>query len=103
MTTARTQLDPKDPAEIIDVTMDFAALASAITSPVVTIERTGGPPDATPSAMLSGSASVTGTTIRQRLINGVNGTDYLLRFQGTGSDGQRFVEAARLSVRTATA
>lgn len=101
MTTSRTQLDPKDPAEIVDVAMDFAALASSVNTPTVTITRVAGAPDASANTMLNGSPSVSGSTVRQRLTGGVDGAEYLIRFQVNASDGQRFVAPARISVRSA--
>lgn len=96
------EFDPKDPAEIVPLAVDFANLTATPASPVVTITRHSGPkgsPDL--SAMLAGSPQIVGTEVRQRIQGGVAGTVYKVRFQVDNGDGDRFVEAGLLSVETA--
>jgi len=95
-----TSFSPKAPGEIVLVGMDFAKLVAAPTNPVVTITWVEGSADATPQAMLSGSATVAGSVVKQTLIGGVAGAAYKLLFQADAADGsgQRFIESALLRV-----
>lgn len=93
-------LSPKDPAEIITLTFDFTALAAAVQSPVITAEVASGVADATPGAILSGSAQVNGTQVLQQVVGGLNGTSYRLRCQVDTPDGKRWVLSAVLPVKT---
>lgn len=51
-----------------------------------------------PSAILSGSATVTGTKIIQRFIGGLAGVTYLLSYEATYSDGEQLTLQAQLPV-----
>jgi hypothetical protein len=96
------EFDPKDPAEIVPLAMDFANLTAAPLSPVVTITRHSGPkgsPDL--SGMLAGSPQIDGTEVRQLIQGGVAGTVYRVTFQVDSGDGSRFREAGLLPVETA--
>ncbi|MBP8169295.1 MAG: hypothetical protein KAX99_06475 [Azonexus sp.] len=95
-------LPTKDPAEIITVEFDFTALAASVSAPTVTVAAAYGKDDATASAMLSGSPSVTGAEVRQRIIGGQSGTTYTLRCVADAPDGSRYVLTASLPVETAT-
>lgn len=95
-------LTPKDPAEIIVVSFDFAALAAVVQSPVVTAEVVSGVADATPGALLSGAAQVDGAQVLQQVVGGVAGATYLIRCQVDTASGQRYVLAATLPVFRAT-
>jgi hypothetical protein len=88
---------PKDPAEIINLTFDFSNLLSGISAAVCEIEVTRGT-DASASAMLSGVATVNGTKVMQKVINGLAGCEYNVRCKATASDGQLFVLADALPV-----
>lgn len=93
--------DPKDPGEIVILGFDFAALTGTPTSPTITVTRHAGAADAAPSAILSGSASITGTQVLQKVTGGTAGTDYLLRCEVDAPDGSHYVLAGVLPVRTA--
>lgn len=90
----------KDPAEIITVTFDFSALATAVSTPAITCAAVSGRLDDNAAAMLSGSAQVSGLTVLQRVIGGVDGTTYKLRCQIDDADGERFVVSDLLEVKT---
>ena len=92
---------PKDPAEIITITFDFSEIATSISSPVVEATHKRGTTDAAPSAVLSGSAAVSGLKVLQTVLGGLAGADYVLRCQVEANDGQRFVLAGTLPVRVA--
>jgi hypothetical protein len=100
-TVGNPAFDPKDPSEIVHLGFDFSALTSAPLSPAVTAAHHAGTADATPSAILSGSPTVSGTKIVQRVTGGVVGADYLLRCQVDTAAGERFVLAGVLPVRAA--
>lgn len=91
-------LSPKDPAEQITVTFDFSALLSSISAATVQCKVIFGA-DATPAAILSGSAVIAGNVVRQVVIGGVDSVVYSIRCQATGPEGV-FVLAARLTVTT---
>jgi len=91
--------DPKDPSEIIPLTFEFAALASEITLPVVTITHAYGSADSSDlTAMLLGSAQIVGTQVRQKVKLGVNGAGYKFRCQADTPEGLRYVIASVLPV-----
>ena len=96
------EYDPKDPAEIVPLAMDFANMTATPVSAVVSITRHSGPkgsPDL--SGMLAGAPQIVGTEVRQRIQGGVAGTVYKVRFQVDSGDGDRYVEAGLLPVETA--
>lgn len=93
--------DPKDPAETITLAFEFAALTDTPSAPEVTATRHAGTADASPSAILSGSPTVSGTKILQDVVAGTAGTDYLLRCKVGAPDGSVYVLAGVLPVRTA--
>ncbi len=96
-------LSPKDPAETIFVVFKFANLVSSIVgTPSVSASYASGPNDPSPSSIVSGSPSVTGTDVTQRIIGGQAGTTYDLRCTITGpSPSPVYVLGARLPVKTA--
>ena len=72
------RLDPKDPEENVYVVFEFAALTAAPSSPSVTVTRHAGEADASPSAIKSGDPIVDGSRVLQKVIDGVDGADYLI-------------------------
>lgn len=92
--------DDKDPSEIIVVTFDFTALSTVVSAPVVSVILVDGVVDASPSAILSGVAQVTGAVVKQKIQGGVHGANYKLRCQVDTPLGERFIESAILSVVT---
>jgi hypothetical protein len=92
---------PKDPRETIIVSFNFAALTSAPLSPVLTVARHAGADDPTPSAIKSGSPSVSGPRVLQAITGGVAGTDYVLTCQIDVADGSRYILSGVLPVRGA--
>lgn len=95
------RLDPKDPAEDVFVVWNFAALTDTPSSPVVTVTRHAGEADASPSAIVSGSPTISGTKALQLVVDGTDGTDYLMRCEVDGPDGQHWVLVGVLPVRAA--
>lgn len=93
-------LDEKDPAENIPVVFDFTKLTDTVASPVVTCVRKRGAADSTPSAMISGAATVAGAVVTQKIIGGVALADYTLRCEVT-SGTYKYALTAILPVRTA--
>lgn len=95
-------LSNKDPEEIINVFFDYAELAAAVTSPVVSIQATAGKEDAAAASMLSGAAETTGAVVRQTIIGGQAGTSYTLRCLATLPDGTKYLIPGLLPVAIAT-
>ena len=95
------RLDPKDPGEDVFVVWEFEALTSTPTSPVVTVTRHAGEADATPSAIVSGSPTISGTKVLQKVVDGTDGTDYSMRCEVDGPDGSHWVLVGVLPVRAA--
>lgn len=90
-------LSPKDPTEIINIGFDFAALTATPSAPTVSVELVKGT-DATPSAMLSGSPSIVGSSVYQKIIGGVDGCTYNIRCTASAPDGSKYVLADVLHV-----
>jgi urease gamma subunit len=94
--------DSKDPDEIITVTFPFAdELGGATLSSVdyVTMAVVNGE-DASASAMLNGSAVISGGDVLQSVQNGLHLVDYKTRCRAILSDGRKLVRALDLPVRT---
>lgn len=95
------EFSPKDPAEIVTLTFQFANVATTtLSSPVVTVSHLEGISDATPSSMVLGAATVVGTDVVQQIQGGVDGADYLVRCEVV-SGFDKYVIAGVLKVRTA--
>lgn len=91
----------KDPDEIVTLAFDFANLTSGPLTPAVTAAWHTGEADATPSAILSGSPTISTTKILQQVKLGNAGTDYLLRCEIDTADGSHYVLSGVLPVRAA--
>jgi len=81
---------PKTPTEQELFGFDFSRLLPSgvtISSAVVTATVIDGT-DADPSAMISGSATISGSLVSQLVIGGVAGVTYCLKCAATFSDGQ---------------
>lgn len=100
-TVSPQRLDPKDPEEDVFVRFEFATLTGTPSSPTVTATRHAGSADATPSAILSGSPTVSGSLVLQKVIDGVDGADYLLRCVASAPDTSKYVLTGVLPVRAA--
>lgn len=100
-TISPQRLDPKDPEEEIFVRFEFESLTDTPSDPEVTVTRHAGTADASPSAMVSGSPSVSGSVVLQKLVDGTVGTDYLLRCLASAPDGSKYVLTGVLPVRVA--
>lgn len=93
------RVGPKDPQEIKTIIFDFTnqlgthTLASATL--VVGVSKGTDP---SPSAMLSGSPTVSGAYVRQRVVDGVLGVSYKLTCVGTDSAGEKHLVSAELDV-----
>ena len=94
-----TLLTEKDPAEKFAISFDFTALMASITTATVTVEVISGV-DATPSTLLNGSPQISGTTVLQRVDDGVSGAVYRLRCLANNAT-ESFVLVAALPVITA--
>lgn len=100
-TISNPGFSPKDPSETIVVAFDFSSLADTVSAPVVTATRHGGTADVNPSAIKSGSPSVAGAKVLQKITAGVLGTNYLLRCEVDGPNGTHYALAGVLQVRSA--
>lgn len=93
----------KAPDEIWIVGIDFSpqlASGATIASCAVTIATALGSTDPNPSAVLSGSASLSGTVVSQLVHAGLSGQTYILFFDATCSNGEVLEAQASLSVAT---
>jgi hypothetical protein len=78
--TYRTILEPKTAAVPFYAVFDFAtylAIGETISSAITTATCYSGS-DTSPSSIISGSASISGSQVTQTIVNGVVGTTYLL-------------------------
>ena len=85
MTRKTETVEAKDVSEIDNIPFQFSAsleVGETINSAVVTSEVHSGT-DASPGAELSGSPTVVGTTVVQKVTGGLAGTSYLLRCVAT--------------------
>ena len=92
---------PKYVAEKVTASFDFTALLPSgvtISSPALSVSVHEGT-DASPSAMLSGAAQVSGASVLQLLIGGVANVTYLIVCQVDCSDSQRRILRMFLPVR----
>ena len=79
--------DPKDPEEIITVTFDFSAVAVAPINAVMEVSVASGLADSSPASILSGTPTINGAVVTQKIINGQAGTTYLIRCRIDANDG----------------
>ena len=96
----RITLDPKLVGETVTETFDFTsrlAASETLSSPVVTAAVYSGT-DATPSAVISGSASVSGQKVTQKVTAGTSGVVYLLTCTVSTSTSQTLLLEAFLAV-----
>lgn len=91
----------KDPAEVLEISFDFLEVTSAPITPQVTVVNCSGVADSSPGTLLSGSPTVSGSSVVQRVVGGLAGADYLLRCQVDTATGLRFVLSRVLPVRVA--
>ena len=94
---------PKDPAEIVLLAFDFADAAGpavTLSGSTVSVSVHRGA-DANPSAILSGSPTINGLQVLQRVVGGLGGVTYSVKAQVDASDGSRYVLAGLLPVRSA--
>lgn len=98
--TDRVILAPKTTSEGVNVPFDFISRlgsSETISTQVVTCTVWSGV-DASPSSMISGSASHSGSVVTQLVIGGVAGVTYYLLCTITTSLGQTLSLAAFLTV-----
>ncbi len=79
-----------------EVTISSAGTTLATVASDSTVE------DASPSDIVSGSASVSGTKVAQTITAGVDGVKYFLKFIANGSDSKIYEGEAGLLVSDAT-
>lgn len=98
---SHTYLGPKDVAETKVVEFDFSdelgageSIVSVATVEVSVITGT----DASPNALRSGTAIVSGTSVLQRITGGVAGCTYHLRCVATANTGTVHVVAGDVKV-----
>lgn len=90
LTTLNLEFPPKITGTTIILKADFAALIDVgvtLSAPVVTATVYTGT-DASPSSIISGSASVSGSIVSQKITAGTEGVVYALKWQVTTSDSQ---------------
>ena len=94
-------LSEKDPGETYPVAFTVSGLGATetITSATVACTVLLGT-DATPSAVLSGAATINGATITQIVTGGISGVDYKLKLTLVTSGSRTLVRAMKLPVRT---
>lgn len=100
MTTLQTSFPPKFVGSSLFADFDFASVldvGETVSSAVVTSTVYSGT-DASPSSMISGSASASGTTVTQLITGGVEGVMYYLTCTITTSNGQTLIMTGFLAV-----
>jgi len=74
--------EPKDPAERFAVSFDFSSELAAITGATITVQTLRGT-DVAPEDVLDGAAQISGTTVLQRIKDGVHKATYKFRCEAT--------------------
>lgn len=98
--SSRAIFDPKLAGETQTYTFDFTsdlAIGETISTQTVTATTYSGT-DASPSSIISGSASASGAVVSQKITAGVLGTMYELLCQITTSAGQTLQQPAFLAI-----
>lgn len=96
----REMFRPKTAGENRKVVFDFAnqlAVGVTLSSSATTSEVFSGV-DASPSSMISGSSSISGTQVTQMIIGGTDGVVYDLICTAVTSDSQTLIRAGYLAV-----
>lgn len=96
---------PKDPDETVTLKMNFSPEMDddeAISAQRCEVEvtRGGRGSDDSPEDMRSGSASLSGTTVSQKLTGGVDDTYYKIRFEADTDAGHTYIATAILPVKS---
>ena len=102
MQLSRADLRPKFTDERVKYTFDFASwLANdeSLSSATVTAAVYAGT-DASPSALISGAASITGSVVTQLIIGGTAGVIYQISCAAVTSTSQTLVLTSRLAILT---
>jgi phage gp36-like protein len=90
----------KDPGDSIVVEFDFSASATGLTgTPTIAVQVSDALADPTPADILSGTVTVVGTTVRQRIVGGITGLDYFLQCTAVSSNGDTLTIESILPVR----
>lgn len=98
--STRVILDPKRVSSVQNYPFDFIsqlAFGETISTQVVTATVWSGV-DASPSSIISGSASASGTIVTQKITGGVSGVIYLLKCSITTSLGQTLILEGLLAI-----
>ena len=98
--TRRTIFESKAAGETKKLTFDFLselAVSETISSAPVTAAVFSGT-DATPSAIISGSSSISGSVVTQTIAAGTAGVTYLLTCTATTSTSQVLILTAYLTI-----
>jgi hypothetical protein len=80
-----------------DLPSDVAISATGTTTAAVAADSAV--TDGSPSAIVSGTASYSGTQVTQKIINGTDGCKYFLVFEVTGDDGNKYHGEATLLIK----
>lgn len=84
------------------IAFDFRRYTSAPVNPVVTVLHESGPVDTEPAAVRRGEPVVQGTKVFQYVESPINEANYTLICQAENSEGQEFLIAGRLPIRSAS-
>lgn len=99
----RAQWEAKDPAELLVASfnlVDVIEVGENIVSTALSVSVMDGV-DASPSALLSGGVTISGSLVLQNIQGGVDGVTYSVRAVITMNTGRVLVGAATLPVRFA--
>ena len=95
----RVSFAPKPVAEKFDAVFDFSTdLPSGETITASTVSSLYSGSDASPTALVSGSVTISGGQATQLIVSGVAGNVYLLVCTGVTSGGQTLIRSGYLVV-----
>lgn len=91
--------EPKDPAEIITVVFDFAAITNQPSNPTVSVAVRWGS-EQSPTLTAVGAPTIHSHEVRQQFNGGADMTDYDIKCLADTHDGERRAIGRVLAVRT---
>lgn len=92
-------LSTKEPRESITITFDFSSIAKIISEATVTVSVQSGT-DENPTNILEDTPQIANNNkVLQRIVEGVDGVNYLLTVMAISDTGEEFIHTDVLRVR----
>jgi hypothetical protein len=82
----------KSTTEIVTLWVDYSSVSSTVSSVDVTVTVQSGKPDPSPNLLKLGSPAIDGSMVYQKIVGGVAGCKYKVRFVATFPSGDRYTQ-----------